>query len=253
MEQIKKLNYESFKPKFHESWHFGLQEIIESKEMWDIFQFIKGLSAKGIKLTPLSSDLFKSFEIDYNTLRVVLQLMDVYPKLNKQGIPQSNGIALDCSQYGGISPSLQKFYEGIEKDVYNGLNLYYDKENLSLQYLIDQGVMVTNLGLLTEVGKPGKHLELFKPFWKMIYDKFFAHRSLIFIYCGKDAQKLEAYTQPFLHTVFKIEHPVAASYSSRDWETNKTFTKVNKLLEDSNGRGSEIKWLYEPYNDLPWA
>jgi len=238
---VNKLDWETFKDLFHPSWHPKMQEIIESPEMWNTFQFIKNESRRGVKLTPLSKDLFRSFQVDLSQLKLVLMLMDVYPqfKFNK---PVANGIAMDCEYYGSISPSLEKFYDAVEDDCYKKGTMSEAKKNKRLQYLVDQGVMLTNVSLLTEKDKSGKHIELFKPFWSQIFDKIFAPMDgLIFIAMGKEAQKmLNQYSIPFNHYVLECEHPVAAARNNRDMEHKNVFSKANKLLEEQGKKKIEF-------------
>jgi len=50
------------------------------------------------------------------------------------------------------------------------------------------------------------------------------------------------YTSPFAWN-FTVSHPASASYKNTEWDTEKTFTKVNKVLKDNNN--FEIMWLYD--------
>lgn len=236
-----------FADQMHPSWHQKMQPIIESPEVYEIFQFLKSESKRGKKITPNSSDLFKSFQVDLNQLKVVVTGMDSYPQFfnNK---PAANGIAFDCRNYGRVSPSLQKLYEAWLDDCYRGreeeLENVVDWNNLSLQYLVDQGVMLTNAGLCTEKDKPGKYIELWRPFWKRVYEDVFATEAgLIFIYLGREAQKLREFNIPFSHHLLLCEHPVAASYQEREMKHENVFSKANLILKNNNGEQSQIEWL----------
>lgn len=245
----KKLNWDKFKDRFHPSWHLKMQKIIENEAVYDIFQYLKSESSQGKKLTPLSKDLFASFQIDLNSLKVVIFGQDVYAQYFNN-IPAANGIAFDCRNYGKLSPTLEKLYEAWEDDCYNGLNLNYEK-SLSLEYLTNQGVMLTNAALSCEKDKSGKHKELWKPFWKLVFEEIFSTQNgLIFIFMGKDAQYYERYTMPFIHHVLSCEHPVAASYQQRSFNHQNVFSKANKILEQNNGKEFTINWLNEELP--PW-
>jgi len=227
-----------FKQQIHESWWEPMKPIIESKEVYDIYEYLKAESSRGIKITPKHDCVFKSFQVNLDELKVVVKGLDGYPQIYK-GKHYANGRAFCCENYGKVSPSLEKLREGwIDDCKYTT----YNKNNLSLKYLEDQGVMLTNAGLCTEKDKPGKYVKLWYPFWKRVYEDLFSKKQdLIFIFLGKEAQRYEKLTVPFYHYSLKTEHPVAASYTNRDWIHNNVFTKTNKLLQEQHKQ--PIQWL----------
>lgn len=240
-----KLSWEKFKDRFHVSWHPYMKEIIESPEVYEIFQTLKRQKSKGFEITPESENLFRSFEIDLNSLKIVLMAMSPYPQV-VDGKYKSNGIALDCRNYGGISPSLSKLYEAIEDDMYEGLCLECNRENPSLQYLVDQGMMLTNASLTCIKDNPSSHDELWKPFWQKVFDKvFLTQTGLIFIFMGKQAEFYEQYTNVLAHHVLKCEHPVKSSYERRKMKHNNVFSQANELLKGMNGPEYMIEYNYD--------
>lgn len=235
---MNKLNWETFKPKFHESYHVFMKNIIESSEVYDIFQKLK---SEKEKVVPASNDTFKAFEVDRNKIRVCIFGQDPYPQV-VNNIVYANGRAFCCENYGKISPSLEKLYKGFENDCYNGLNLSWTPIE-SLQYLENEGVALFNTNLTTLKDKPGKHDGLWEPFWKQVFEQILSlNNGLIFIAMGKTAQKLvQKYHTPFIHHILECEHPVSAPYKMRDMEHNNVFSKANKILEQSNRE--KIEWL----------
>jgi len=235
-----------YKGLFHESWHRFMKDIMESSEITELFDYLLAEHARGIKITPKISNIFKCFQIDLNSLKVVLFAQDPYSQMTKQGKLVANGLAMDCLDYGRVSPTLEKLYEGFKDDCY-GEHILYDKGNLSLQYLVDQGVMLANSALTCPVGKAGAHFDRWKPFWKMVFERIFSlQNGLIFIFMGKQAQFHKRYITPFIHYALECEHPVAASYAQREFDHNNVFSKANKLLKDNNGINSQVNWL--PFN-----
>lgn len=227
-----------FKEQMHGSWWDKMKPIIESKETYDIYQYLKAESARGIKITPKHNNVFKSFGVNLDNLKVVMKGLDSYPQVFK-GKSLANGRAFCCENYGKVSPSLEKLREGWIDDC--GYTTYEEK-NLSLKYLEDQGVMLTNAGLCTEKNKPGKYIQLWQPFWKLVYSEIFSQKKdIIFIFLGKEAQRYEKLTVPFYHYVLKTEHPVAASYMNRDWHHGNVFSKTNTLLQEI--KKEPIVWL----------
>lgn len=236
---VNKLDWSKFSDKFHPSWHSQMKEIIESPEVYEIYQKLKEDGQK-YKITPDSQNVFKAFEIDMNKINVVLMGMSPYPQVILN-MKKASGLCFDCSQYGKISPSLEKLYDAMEDDCYNGLALERDKKEKSLQYLVNQGVMLCNAGLTCIKDRPDSHIELWKPFWKQVFEKILFVKPSIFILMGKAAQELEQYTDPFIHKIYKCEHPVAASYASRRMEHNHVFSKAAKDLKAINN--IDLEWL----------
>ena len=248
-----KLDWEKFKHHFHSSYWSKMKNIIESPELYEIYQELKNYS-KTQKVVPYSDDVFKCFQVDLAKLKVFILGADPYPQVFNS-IPAANGRSFCCEQYGRKSPSLEILHRAIENDLYKGLNLFWQKDHLSLKYLEDQGVMLANASLTTIRDKPGKMEGLWEPFWKLVFEQIFQYQNgLIMIGFGKSAEKIIVkYHTPFIHYTYFLEHPAFAARNNRDLEHKNCFSEVNKLLESNNGRGSEIKWLYEPHNDCPFA
>jgi uracil DNA glycosylase len=201
---------------------------------------LKDQKSRGFVITPEPVNTFRSFQMDLNKLSVVIMGMSPYPQVDKNGY-KSNGLAFCCEQYGGMSPSLEKFYEACEDNLDE---IFFDKP-LSLQYLVDQGVMLTNASLTCTKDSPDVHKELWKPFWKQVFDKiFFARTGLVFILMGNNAQELEEFTNPVGHHILKCEHPVASSYRKDKMRHNNVFTETNKLLIGMQGPLARIEFNY---------
>lgn len=237
---MNKLSWDSFKSQFHKSWWNQMQGIIESPEVWEIYQQLKEDGGK-FKITPESKNVFNAFQVDLNKLNIVILGMSPYPQviLNTR---KAIGVAFSCEQYGGISPSLTKLYDAIEDDVYDGLALDRDKKERSLQYLVRQGILLGNAALTCIKDRPESHIELWRPFWRLVFDKIFSTKSgLIFIFMGKNSQELEQYVDPSIHHILECEHPVASSYQNRAMRHERVFSRASKILRDSNN--IEIDWL----------
>jgi uracil DNA glycosylase len=237
------MDYEKFKDKLGD-WGDYLKPFIESEKMDDIYKKLKGDTKKGKKICPDSEDTFNVFKaVPPNKLTVIWVLADPYPWV-KNNITVANGIAMDCAKTGICQPSLETFYEGIEQELYSGLNLDYFKDP-SLKYLTDQGVMFLNSDLTVELNKPSSHKGVWKEFMKYfledILNQYF--RGIPFVLAGKNSEAIEAYINPLIHYIFKVEHPAAAVHTYRPWKTDGVFHKINKILKENNNM--KIDWLYE--------
>jgi uracil-DNA glycosylase len=231
--------WEKFKELFHESWHIKMQPFIESKECDDIYEFLKKESKRGKKIAPLSPNVYRCFrETPLNDVKVVMMGMCPYHTFLND-TPVADGLLMGCSVTGKLQPSLEKFYEGVEKDVYNGLNLKHTKTP-DVSYLAKQGVLMVNAALTTEMNKAGSHIKLWEPFTKYLLEEVLAPTGVPYIFLGKDASVYQKYLPPFSWS-FVTSHPASASYKQTDWDTEGVFTKVNKILKDNNN--FSIDWL----------
>ena len=56
---------------------------------------------------------------------------------------------MGCSKTGKLQPTLQQFYNGIDKELYEGKDLYHILDP-DVSYLAKQGVLMLNAALTTE-------------------------------------------------------------------------------------------------------
>jgi uracil DNA glycosylase len=162
----------------------------------------------------------------------------------KSGNPVADGLLMGCRNTMELQPSLKQFYDAIEREVYEGLelNAYKDPD---VTYLAKRGVLMLNAALTTEINKAGSHIELWEPFTKYLFEHVLTHSGAPVIFLGKDAAKYEKYSNPFTWS-FKLSHPASASYKNTEWDSEGVFTKVNKIIKENNN--FTIEWL----NILPF-
>lgn len=238
------MNWEKFKDQFHESWHLKMQPFIESEACDNIYKYLKSESQRGKKIAPLSVNVYRCFlETPLDELKLVILGMCPYHTM-KNDMPVADGLALSCSVTGYLQPSLDQFYNAIEKDVYGGLCLDCEK-NPDLTYLAKQGVLLWNAALTTEVNKAGSHLELWEPFTKYVFENILNTAGVPIIYLGKEAAKFQRYSFPFSWN-FPVSHPASAAYKNTDWDCEGVFKKASQVLKNNNNY--EIDWL----NQLPF-
>ena len=235
------MNWEKFKDNFHESWHSKMQPFIESEECDKIYAYLKKEAGRGKKIAPLSSNVYRCFlETPLTELKVVLMGMCPYHTTTRDGQPVADGLLMGCSTTGRLQPSLEQFYGGVERELFNGLNLAYDK-NPDVSYLAKQGVLMFNAALTTEINKAGSHIALWEPFVKHFFEAIEVEGVPV-IFLGKEAGKYAKYTPP-LSWAFTVPHPASASYKNTEWNTEGVFGKVNKILKYKNN--FYINWLDE--------
>ena len=231
--------WEKFKTMFHPSWHSKIRPFIESEECNKIYAFLKSESKKGKQIAPQSIHLWRCFlETSLDNLKVVMVGMAPYHTF-KNDLPVADGLLMGCSITNQLQPTLQKFYSGLEKELYDGLNLSYII-NTDVSYLAKQGVLMLNASLSVEINKAESHLDVWEPFIKYLFEEILNVTGVPIIFLGKDSAKYKKYAGTICPT-FTLPHPASASYKGTDWNTEGVFSKVDELLEESNGFG--IQWL----------
>jgi len=225
-------------------WGPKFKRFIESEDMDKIYHKLKSDSKVGKKLTPDSKDTFRVFcEVPPEKLRVVWFLQDPYPSI-KNGELVATGVALDCSRTKVLQASLEIFYDSMERELANGMDLGMIKDP-SLDHLLKQGIMLINSDLTCEVGKSGSHEGLWKPFMRYFIEEILnkEERGLIFVLSGKSSQRLEKYINPLQHYIFKTSHPASAAYLGKNWDSEGIFGKINNILKQNNGEEYQIDWI----------
>jgi len=242
------MQWEKFKNNFHPSWWGKMKPFIESKECDAIYDFLKAEGRRGKKIAPISSLTYRAFlETPLDECKVVIMGLCPYHSA-KSGILIADGLALSCSISGSLQPSLEKFYEGLENELYNGLNLNL-KRTPDLSYLAKQGVLLFNAALTTEFGKAGSHLEIWEPFTKYVIEEVLGYTGIPIVFLGKEAGKFQRYVTPFTHS-FVLDHPAYAARITQDWDTKGVFKKVNQIIKENNEY--TIKWVEEIEEEAPF-
>ena len=236
------MDWSKFEHHFHESWYAKVKPFIESEECDKIYEHLKKRSRKGHSIAPSSSDTFKCFSTPLDEMKVVLMGMAPYHTMIKTmngNIIVADGLLMGCSNTRRLQPSLEKFYEALERELWEGKR---SLQNPDVSYLSKQGVFMFNASLTTEINKAGSHLELWHPFTKFIIENVINYTGIPVVFLGADAAKFQKYMAPFQWS-FVLKHPASAAYRETDWNTEGVFTKVNKILKDNNN--FEIQWLQE--------
>ncbi len=248
------MDYEKFAPLLG-TWAESLKPFIESKEMDEIYAFLKQRSQEGRKICPDSSNTFRAFyETPKEYLNTIFLLQDPYPWI-KNDVVVADGVAMSCRNTGALQPSLKLFYDGVV-DCLPGYKQML-KEGTSqlspdLGYLCNQGVMMLNTSLTTELNKPnshseaqvgGKKIKLWEPFVKFLFEEVISRYKSrkILIFCGAESQYYARYINPLQHKCINIEHPAAAAHKERAWNHEKIFLKINTLLAED--KMPTIDWL----------
>jgi uracil-DNA glycosylase len=240
----KKMNYKDFEPLFGE-WANKFKPFIESEQMYNIYQKLKSDGEKEV-IVPYPENVFRAFQMTSpRDVKSVWYMMDPYPRRYKNKVPQSTGIAMDCSNSPDdkIQPSLEKFYESMSLDIGHKV-----ERSKSLDYLAEQGVMLLNTDLTCKLNKTESHARVWEPFQKYFLEEVMrSYTGIIYVISGKTSKRMERYIYPISNYIFRMDHPVSASYQDTTWDCKNVFTKINKILKENNG--SHIYWDKKEWDD----
>lgn len=225
--------YEMLKPS---GWHNILKGFMLSEDFDNIILKLEELVNEDKRFTPPLKQVFRAFlECPIGSLKVVFIGQDPYPQL---GV--ADGIAFSCGNTMKKEASLRYMHKAIAETVYH--NTKDVKElNPDLTPWSNQGVLMLNTSLTTEVGKIGKHLDIWQPFTSYLLDMLNAHNEeLIWVFLGKKAQDYSDLVDDRHHKLF-ASHPASAAYQAQQmWDCNDVFNKVNGILKQS--QKEEITW-----------
>jgi len=187
----------------------GWDEALRTYLLGDSFQTLLNelvkLRNEGKRITPPLKNVFRAFqECPANTVKVVMIGQDPYPQFNV-----ADGIAFSCGNTKYPEASLRYMLKEIS------LTVPEDQrdpvQSADLKRWSNQGLLMINCALTTNVGEIGKHYDLWSDF--IAYDYF--------IY----------YTNHKIH----VSHPASAAYNKESrWNSNNLFNQVNDYLTSVN-------------------
>jgi uracil-DNA glycosylase len=210
-------------------WHSVLKGFLVSEDFKNILVTLARAVAEDKRFTPPLKQVFRAFqECPYDKLRVIMIGQDPYPQL---GV--ADGIAFSCGNTGKPEASLRYMLHAVNDTVYDGKH-DVKLADPSLARWSNQGVLMLNTALTTEVGKIGKHFDIWQPFIAYLIDMLSKNdRALTWVFMGKQAQALSDMVDDH-HHILTCSHPASAAYQKQQkWDCNNIFNDVNTLLTDT--------------------
>lgn len=215
-----KLNY-----KLKESgWYDSLQEFTESESFYQIVEFLFKESVAGREFTPTLKNIFTAFEeCHYDKLKTVIVGQDPYPQ---KGV--ADGIAFSCSRKLKPEKSLQYIFRSLEEtcDIVGG--------SPSLKRWSNQGVLMLNTALTTQVQNIGAHKLIWEDFTKHVLTVISQKKiGIPTVFMGSVA-KTFANNVSDKHLKIFTPHPASAAYKGGKWDCNNCWNKINENLMAQN-------------------
>lgn len=226
-EEVAEKLIEMLKPS---GWHNLLKGFLYSEDFKNILIKLNECVDEGQRFTPPLKQVFRAFvECPLSDLSVVMVGQDPYPQM---GV--ADGVAFSCSNTGKQEASMRYIFNAIGDTVYKG-KVDPKKMDTDLARWSKQGVLMLNTALTTEIGKVGKHYDIWKPFINYLFDMLNTHESTIWVFMGKKAEDLSDLIDSDKHHHLFCSHPASAAYQKESkWNCNDVFNKVNETLETQN-------------------
>ena len=201
-------------------WDKVFRSFVFSSDFDDIITKLWDLSNDNKKFTPPLKQVFRAFEeCPYNNLQVVIIGQDPYPQL---GV--ADGISFSCSNTNKLQPSLRFILEEVNRTVYDNEVII---EDLDLKIWSNQGILMLNTALTTEVGNIGSHYDIWRPFTTYLLDWLNINKSeLVYVYMGKKAEEWSSMTDD-TNIKYFVKHPASAAYNGSKWDSKDLFNKIN--------------------------
>ena len=211
---------------FHYSWYNELIPVLSHQYFKNVLSYLKQCWDKGNELTPHKDDIFNVFKYPVWHYKYVWLGQSPYPN-----IKDANGYAFASRDSENKPVSLKAIEEAIRRDC--KINGGFKSNDLSS--LIGQGVMLLNCSLTYNktTGKP--HLDVWKPFIEFVIKTMNRKYEVSYILFGSDAKSFKPVINPN-HIVFICQHPAAAAYQNRSFESGGVFeafqshTNINYFL-----------------------
>lgn len=209
-------------------WHALLKGFLVSEDFKKILETLNTMVNDGQRFTPPLKQVFRAFqECPISDLKVIMVGQDPYPQL---GV--ADGISFSCGNTRKMEASLRYIFKAVNDTVYEGKSDIKQMDP-DLARWSNQGILMLNTSLTTEIGKIGKHFGLWDPFIKYVFDMLNSQEQpLIWVFMGKKAQELEDLISDH-HIILKCSHPASAAYQKESlWDSGDLFNNINAQLKE---------------------
>lgn len=212
-----------------EGWAKQLGGEFSKDYMKKLSSFVQGRRFQNT-VYPNSDQVFNAYKsTPFETVRVCILGQDPY-------INKGEAHGLSFSTYTGkYTPSLNQLEKAIERDCYNGLNLYW---NNNLERWAKQGVFLLNTVLTVDEGNSFSHANQgWETFTKKTIEVLSERGDVVFLLWGAHAKAYGYGINSVKNKVLLAEHPVYAARQQRIWDNGDCFNKCNELI-----KGDKIIW-----------
>lgn len=173
-------------------------------------------------LCPDYKNIFKAFEVcPYDELKCVFLGQDPYPQ---RGVATGLLFGNEIQRIEQASPSL--------KVVLKALGEIPDDFDFTLKHWAKQGILMINSSLTCELGKPGSHSLIWRPFISLLLHNIsVSNRAIVFVLFGNQAQSFKSSIYPKGNFILEEKHPAYYARIGADM-SGEVFVKTRTLLKD---------------------
>lgn len=202
-----------------------------------VISYLKQLENKNIEYYPRRNNIFKALSLSLEKVNVVIVGQDPYSNPG-----YATGIAFAVPSYEWDRPSLKTIRDDLML-VYNRIDIDDpDVFDYTLQYWIDQGVLLLNTALTVQAFIPKSHKDLWKNFTKTLIEIINKRDNIIFVMMGKEAQYFSDLIDQERNILIEVDHPAKDSHSSKKYFTgSRVFERINNYLIELHK--NPIEWL----------
>ena len=210
-------------------WGDKLKMFILSQDFYEILSKLhQDVKAKK-RFAPTLKDVFRNFEeCSYKDLKVVIVGHELYPQADI-----ADGILFSSSKTGEPTPHLKNIFKEIERTTDNPDGYVWDPD---LKRWSNQGVLMLNIPMTSQVANANSHNKLWEPFNNYLFEMLNKYNTgIVYIFIGDDVLPWHKHVGKDNYKFFTT-HPSLTS----DWDSGNLFNNVNKLLKELNNE--EIVW-----------
>jgi len=205
-------------------WKLILRSFIKYSDFYKIIDTLKDKVDDGKRFVPPIRSFFNPFiSCNYDSLKIVFLTDEPY-----NSIESADGLAFSCPNSMFVPDELSAVQKEISKTVYKNA---VKKFNTELKGWAMQGILLLNSALTAEIGKKGRHYDLWRPFISYVVDMLSAKKEdMIFVLFGENAKKYQKLINKNKHTIFVLDMP----NGDESWDSQDIFNKLNTLLSERN-------------------
>lgn len=154
----------------------------------------------------------------------------------------ATGIALGVNKRDVLQPALRLLFDELSLNYYHDPFINDSCYDKTLNWWVEQGVMMINCNLTCDPFKPEGADELFKDgshsnYWRiMLMEDLFQElngilENIVFVFMGKKAQYYNKYIDPERHCIINVHDPVSDYKNGRELFLGcKLFSQINDYL-----------------------
>lgn len=203
-----------------DEWFHILRDVLNAQPVRQVAKFV-GDRRVATEVFPSREDTFRAFKLtQFKSVKLVILGQDPYHN------GAADGLAFSTREQE-TPKSLEAIFQELRKK-----KLAFPFNN-DLTKWAEQGVLLLNTCLTVERGLPSSHKD---KGWEVLTScaiRALSNRKdpVCYFLWGNEAKAFKRHIVNPAHLIIEAEHPAAASYNNREWESNNCFEKCNDFFK----------------------